>query len=499
LFVKLSLYQRLSLSLFLVFLVIAGFFYFWSQQIEQSTRFESEQRLHLSLAANLASDNPLLQQGVFDHQALKNLFHSLMILGPAFEFYFVDAKGKILTYSADKSQVKRESIDLVPILKLLRNQASLPIYGDDPRNETRKKIFSAAPVFNGDNLQGYLYVIVTGEQYDDAFAQLQPHKAVELSLLLFVGGIIFLFVLLLGLFKYFTDPLRQLTQDMTRFKEAGFDKSKVQLRKWQQSSSNEVHQLGCVFEQMVEQIDNQLERLQQADIHRRELLAHFSHDLRTPLASLQGYIETIALKGDALAKDEQQRFIGTALKNAQQLKKLIDQIFELAHLEDGQVSLNLETFNLAELIWDIVAKFSLQAQRKNIRLQVLPEQCHVQVYSDIGKIERVLSNLLENALRHTPENGEILIEIKESIDASNNQCQISVKDNGTGIKAEEVAYIFDARYRASNAIEDKGKHTGLGLAITKRLLELLQSDIRVNSQLGQGTTFAFNVRKVSTS
>lgn len=498
---KLSLYQRLSLSLFLVFIVIAGFFYVWSQQIEKNTRFESEQRLHLSLAANLASDNPLLQKGVYDHQALKNLFHSLMILGPAFEFYYISPTGKILTYSADKSQVKRKNINLVPLLQLIRNQAPLPIYGDDPRNSQRKKIFSAAPVFDGSDLQGYLYVIVTGEQYDDAFAQLQSDKAIELSLLFIAGGIVFLFIILLGLFRYFTNPLRRLTRDMTRFKEAGFDKSKVQLQSWQLNGTNEVHQLGSVFADMVEQINNQLVRLQQADIHRRELLAHISHDLRTPLASLQGYIETIALRGNNLAKNEQQQFIDTALKNSQQLKKLIDQIFELAHLEDGQVSLNLETFNLAELLWDIVAKFSLQAQNKQINLKVIPEASHVQVYSDIGKIERVLSNLIENALRHTPKNGEILIEIKENLDkikgSSDNQCQISVKDNGTGIKAEEVAYIFDARYRASNAIQDQGKHTGLGLAITKRLLELLQSDISVNSEFGQGTTFAFNVRKVS--
>ena len=496
---KLSLYQRLALSLFLVFIVIASVFYFWSQQIEQKTRFESEQRLHLSLAANLASDNPLLQQGVYDHKALKNLFHSLMILGPAFEFYYLDPEGKILTYSADKSQVKRKQVNLVPILQLTRNQKSLPIYGDDPRDAQRKKIFSAAPVFNGSDLQGYLYVIVTGEQYDEAFAQLQQSKTIELSLLFFAGGIVFLFVILLGLFRYFTNPLRLLSRDMTRFKEAGFDKNKVKLKSWQSHGTNEVHQLGNVFADMVEKINDQLQHLQQADIQRRELLAHFSHDLRTPLASLQGYIETIALKGDSLTKNERQQFINTALKNSQQLKQLIDQIFELAHLEDGQVSVNLETFNLAELLWDIVAKFSLQAEQKNIRLKVSPEECQIQVYSDIGKIERVLSNLIENALRHTPEHGEILISLQENNSDNENQCQISVKDTGTGIRSEEIAYIFDARYRASNAIEDKGKHTGLGLAITKRLLALLQSDISVKSKLGEGTTFAFYVRKVELS
>lgn len=491
---KLSLYQKLALSLFGVFILIALVFYFFSQYIEQQTRFESEQRLHLSLAANLASDNPLLQQGVFDHKALKNLFHTLMVLGPAFEFYYLDPTGKILTYSANKSQVKRKQVDLVPILQLTRNQAPLPIYGDDPRHFTRKKIFSAAPVFNGQDLQGYLYVIVTGEQYDQAYAELQTDKTIELSLLLTTGAILFLFIVLLWLFHYFTNPLRRLTQDMKNFVASGFDKSKVQLTKWQKNSSNEVHVLGNVFAQMVAQINSQLLRLQQADLHRRELLAHISHDLRTPLASLQGYIEILALKDKQLSEAERQKYIQIALRNSSQLKKLIDQIFELAHLEDGQVSLNLEPFNLTELLWDVVAKFSLQAEQKNIRLKVHPESSQIQVYSDIGKIERILSNLIENALRHTPENGEVLITIEESHD---NYCQISVKDTGTGIKMEEIAYIFDARYRASNATQNKGQHTGLGLAITKRLIELLQTEIRVQSQLGQGTVFMFNLRKVS--
>ena len=491
---KFSLYQRLALSLFAVFIAIAIVFYFFSQYIEQQTRFESEQRLHLSLAANLASDNPLLQQGVFDHQALKNLFHTLMILGPAFEFYYLDPTGKILTYSADKSQVKRDSVDLVPILQLTRNQAPLPIYGDDPRHLNRKKIFSAAPVFNGQKLQGYLYVIVTGDQYDQAFADLQADKAIELAMLFSAGAMLFLFIILLGLFRYFTNPLRQLTQEMKNFVASGFNKNKVQLNQWQKNSSNEVHELGSVFVQMAEQINNQLARLQQADIHRRELLAHISHDLRTPLASLQGYIEILALKGDKLTVAERQKYIQVALKNSSQLKQLIDQIFELAHLEDGQVSLKLEAFNLTELLWDVVAKFSLQAEQKKIRLTVQPQSSQVQVYSDIGKVERILSNLIENALRHTPENGEVLIAIDENCE---NQCQISVKDTGTGIKAEEVAYIFDARYRASNAVKSKGQHAGLGLAITKRLIELLQTEISVKSQLGQGTIFMFNLRKIS--
>lgn len=493
---KLSLYQRLSLSLLLVFIMISTFFYFWSQQLEQKTRFESEQKLHLSLAANLAHDNPLLQRGIYDQNALKNLFHTLMILGPAFEFYFVDPTGNILTYSADASLIKRNKIDLVPLLQLTKNKASLPIYGDDPRHLTRKKIFSAAPVFNENNLQGYLYVIVAGEKYDNAYDQVQSNKQVEVSVVLAVTALFFLFVVMMGLFRYFTNPLRHLIKDMQAIKKVGFDQSKVDIKKWKVNSQNEVHQLGSVFQQMIAQINQQFDQLKQTDVHRRELLADISHDLRTPLASLQGYVETISLKGDDLSSIQRQNYINTALKNARQLKGLIDQIFELAHLDGGQVTLNLETFNLGELLYDVVAKFSLIAQQKNIKIMITPAHCDVQVYSDIGKLERILSNLIENSLRHTPAQGEIVLQVNE---INENQCQVLVKDNGTGIKAEEVAYIFDARYRASNATQKDGKHNGLGLAITKKLLELLQSDIRVKSALGEGTSFSFNLRKISIS
>jgi signal transduction histidine kinase len=307
------------------------------------------------------------------------------------------------------------------------------------------------------------------------------------------GAMLFLFVVMLGIFAYFTRPLRRLSKDIKALRAVGFDKSKVNLAKWMPNSRNEVHQLGEAFEQMVKQINQQFDMLQKNDEHRRELLADISHDLRTPLSSLQGYIETLELKSDKVSKDQRQKYVEIALKNAQQLKGLIDQIFELAHLESGQVSLNLEAFNLAELLYDVVAKFSLQTSAKNIDISIVPECSYTQVHSDIGKLERVLSNLLENAIRHTSEEGKITLVITE---INQNQCQLTISDTGTGIKEEELLYIFDTRYRGSNAVQDKEKHTGLGLAITKKLLELLKSDIKVTSTLGEGTAFSFNLRKI---
>ena len=149
---------------------------------------------------------------------------------------------------------------------------------------------------------------------------------------------------------------------------------------------------------------------------------------------------------------------------------------------------------MAELLHDIVAKFQYRLNAKKIQLIIEPFECEFMVNTDIGKLERVLSNLLENAIRHTSDSGKITLVITE---INLNQCQLTITDTGTGIKEEELLYIFDTRYRGSNAVQDKEKHTGLGLAITKKLLELLKSDIKVTSTLGEGTTFSFNLRKIS--
>lgn len=172
------------------------------------------------------------------------------------------------------------------------------------------------------------------------------------------------------------------------------------------------------------------------------------------------------------------------------MNELIDQIFELTHLESGQVNVELETFNLSELIYDVMAKFSLQAGEKDVAINFQQTQHYSQVCSDIGKLDRVFTNLIDNALRHTPSGGNITIVVD---DIDEQYFSVKIKDTGSGIKAEEVAYIFDARYRASNAT--KGKHSGLGLAITKKLLNYLNSDIQVCSEFGQGTSFKVQLRK----
>lgn len=493
---KLSLYQRLAISISTAFIIIAYLLFWWSSSLAEHSKHQAEQKLHLDLAKHLAGDNPLLQDGVYDKPALENLFHTLMLLGPSFEFYFIDPAGKILTYSADANKIKRKSVNLAPLVELISSTEILPIYGDDPRHLNRKKIFSAAPIYSdqeAENLQGYLYVIIGGEIYDTIFSRVKEDQQLQQNGVFLLVTLVLVLILLLVIFRFFTAPIRLLSKEMLALKQHKFNQEKVSLTTWNNNQSNEVHQLGNTFNEMVEQINTQLNQLNENERLRKELLTHLSHDLRTPLAAMQGYIETIAIKGDEITSGEREQYIATVLRNSNQLKLLIDQIFELAHLEDGQVSVNLETFPIGELIFDIVAKFALKASEKNIRLNLNPQQCSYLVYSDIAKLERILTNLIENAIRHTPEHGAITIDVEQLED----KVKVSVIDTGTGISNKDLAYIFDARYRASNANGDKSRHVGLGLAISKRLSLLLNSELKVASELGKGSQFSFSLQSVT--
>ena len=491
----LCFFQRLSLSLVAIFIAISSLYLYWLADLHKVTKSEAEQRLHLELAAHLVGDSPLLKTGAYDYDALKNLFHTLMILGPNFEFYYVDPNGKVLTYSAKPDKVKRTQIDIVTIHTMLNSDVQLPVFGDDPRSENKQKIFSVAPVKNGDVLQGYLYVIIGGEIYDSIWDNLQQNQVVSQFIVGGMAALVFLLIVIIVLFRWFTMPMRKLANAMEKVRESDFRQVPQILEKriWDKKSKDEIERLGAICQEMLGHIHYQFETMKNLDDQRRTLLADLSHDLRTPLANLQGYIETLSINGAKLPEDERARFVDISLKNARNLKKLIDQIFELAYLESGQVKLNLETFPLGELLQDILSKFALKADSRHVKLKLEPEKFDFHVYADIGKLERVLTNLIENAIRHTPENGTVTIRTLSQDDS----IRVSVVDTGVGISKNEVAFIFDARYQASNSKPDRNLHVGLGLAISKKLIKLQNSDIFVESKLGEGTSFMFDLKRAA--
>jgi predicted ATPase len=222
---------------------------------------------------------------------------------------------------------------------------------------------------------------------------------------------------------------------------------------------------------------------------RRDLIANVSHDLRTPLVSMRGYLEVLQTKGDSLAPETRQQYLGIAVRQSEHLASLIDGLFELARLDFKGMRLNCEPFSMAELASDVLQKFQLLADDKQIvlRLEGLPRLPFVE--ADLGLLERVLDNLIGNAMKHTPAGGRVCVRQW----AKGEQLVTEVADTGGGIASAELPFVFDRFYRGTNGRTRSSGGSGLGLAITKRILDLHDSRIHVESDASTGTCFTFSL------
>ncbi len=483
-----TLYARLALALFVLLCLVGGIFLVAALYSAHLYQQEVAQRLNLELAAHIVDEHVLLENGRVRQQGLEALFHDLMIINPSLEFYLLAADGRVLSYSAAPGKVVRERVGLDPVRRMLAGGASLPVLGDDPRNHERQKAFSVAPIISAGEVQGYIYTILGSEQVDHV-AELLDHSLIMRWSAVAVGAAL-VCALLAGLlvFAYMTRRLRRLNGDMQAFRRQYFT-APVSVPAAAGSATDEIDQLGQSFHEMARHILAQVERLRETDSLRRELVANVSHDLRTPLASLQGYLETLTLKDQELTDAERRTYLETASRHADRLTRLVFELFELAKLDAREVQPNREPFPLAELVQDVTQKFRLRAEQQGVRIEVdaMPDTPFAE--ADIGMIERVLDNLLDNALQHTPEGGEIRVRIVDD----KGRVSVRVKDTGSGIPEQELPHIFERFYRKASVSTDNGGGAGLGLAIAQRIVELHGSSLSVESALNRGSEFAFSL------
>ncbi len=364
----------------------------------------------------------------------------------------------------------------------------MPLRGVDPRNPGRQKVFSAHPVMDGDELQGYLYAILGGQKYDELASTIRGSyvRQVSLGALLIILAAAFLVGLLV--FGLLTRRLVRLTSDVRRFTESGFDPAHA-LPPDGPAGDDEIGQLRRAFGRMSGKILQQFDDLKETDRLRRELVSNVSHDLRTPLSSMHGYVETLLIKNDTLDAEERRRYLEITRKHTLRLGRLVSDLFELSKLESASIHPNREPFSLAELLHDVAQEFELAAREKGIDLVIEALPKGATVVADIGLVQRVLENLLRNALKYTPEGGEVRV----TLEPRDESVAVAVADTGCGIAEADLERIFDRFYRSENAPETDGDSAGLGLAIVRRILDLHGSRITVRSKPDEGTRFEFRL------
>ena len=206
------------------------------------------------------------------------------------------------------------------------------------------------------------------------------------------------------------------------------------------------------------------------------------------MAALHGYLETLELRGERLDPAEREQFLQIALRHSQRLARLVEDLFELSKLDARDIEPQCEPFSMAELAQDVVQKYALRAQQAGIALDFSGATDQPFVLGDIALIERALDNLVDNALVHTPRGGRVTLRLSTDGDALG----VSVEDTGEGIPAQALESVFRRFYQVDNP-QRSGAHAGLGLAITKRILELHGQTIRAFSEQGQGTRFVFRI------
>ena len=477
------LYSKITM-IFMGLLVLlgAGYFFITSYTAKRYIK-EVNQQLYGSVAEHLVKETKPLVNGKPDTAATHDIMHSMMVINRSVEVYLLDTVGQIIDYVVPYKTVKRKRVDLAPVWSFIDSEGKDFILGDDPKDPDSKNVFSAAPIYENEKLSGYAYIILAGEEQEAVTSTIRGSYMLKLGFGIFLTTLIG--ALLIGLLAmwFFTGSLRKITEVVKRFKEGRMD------ARVDDSDKGDLIILADTFNEMADKIVENIEQLKSIDKLKQELIANVSHDLRTPLAIMRGYIETLLMKKNELSVTETDKYLNTILSSSSKLSTLVGQLFEYSKLEANQIEIQKEPFFISELVNDMMAKYQILAAEKNIRLEMdIPEDLPL-VFADIALVERAIQNLIDNALKFTPTGGTVKIRLN----ALDNDVEVSIADNGPGIPLKEQSYIFERYRKADNNAVSSNKGAGLGLAIVKKILEFHNSTIQVKSQPDQGAMFWFSL------
>lgn len=482
-----SLVSKLSLALVAIITVAGLSFYLVDRYSTRSYYEELTQRLNSPIAMYVTQQGPLIVDGEPNRPRLAELASRAMTINPSVEIYLLDRDGRILDHELPEESVLLQAVDLGPIRQMLAGDAVMPLRGNDPRRPDTQKVFSVAEVGSADQLEGYLYVVLGGEKYDALASDIGSSYVRRMSLGAVVAIVVVAVLIGLLLMRLLTRRLRQLSAAV---QEATASRFEIELPFTQlEGRGDEIDMLGAAFDSMSRQIRAQLDELKQNDNLRRELVSNISHDLRTPLTTMQGYLETLMIKDAQLSDSQRSEYLDIVRHHSRRLGGLIEDLFELSKLDAANLVLRSETFSLSELLQDVAQDFQLEAERKRIRLVVDVRNNVSEIYADIGLIQRVFENLVRNAIAYTPAGGEITLSVEDRT----THVAVAIADTGYGIADADLPRIFDRFYRAEQGEAYASSSGGLGLAIVKRILDLHGSRITVTSKVGAGTKFEFKL------
>lgn len=353
------------------------------------------------------------------------------------------------------------------------------VYGIYAHPSLASLLIVGYPFWFDNQVAGAALVGFSMQELENAIADMVRIAALGLL----VAGL-FAFVLIYISSQAISRPLRQLNEAAGIIASGDFEK-RLQIRGRlfsKKPSRNELGQLAHSFNTMAQS-------LQEQEKIRREFIANLSHDMRSPLTSMHGFLT--AISDGTISKEAAPRYLGIVMSETERLIKLSNNILDTHSIRDGNVELELAAFDINELIRSTILGFWQRAVEKRIIITSHFAHASDIVIADEDKIRRVIHNLIDNALKFTDADGQITVET--TANASRDKVTISVADTGRGMTDEEQKRAFDRFYKGDSTRNEDKMGSGLGLSIVKDFVRAHGSIITVESKLGNGTVFAFEL------
>ncbi len=295
-------------------------------------------------------------------------------------------------------------------------------------------------------------------------------------------AIVVVMVIMLFVTRYMTRPLKSLKAGAEKMAAGDF---KVHIEK---TTNDEVGDLVDAFNIAAQSLDN-------LDTVRNDFIANVSHELRTPMTSIKGFVEAI-LDG-VIPPEKQHEYLKKVHREITRLNGLVNELLDWARLSAGKGNFHMVEFDINRTVYTVISNLEPLIMQKNIEIVTNFEHAQETVYGDSGSLERVLINLIQNAIKFTPVDGVITVSTARCKDKD--KIQVTVTDSGIGMTEEEQAFIFERFYKADKSRSNDKKGTGLGLSIAQKILQNHNQNITVSSKKGEGSSFIFTLDRKAPS
>jgi signal transduction histidine kinase len=443
----------------------------------------STQLLNKDVAAHIAKFTSPFEGQVINSKKADSVFYNAMVLSPSAEVYFLDTSGKILAFHSPEIEIKLWTIPLLPLKRFIEKGGKVFIKGSDPKEPGNAKIFSASIVTREHKKLGYIYIILGSRKSESLVNVLYDSHIIRLAITAFIAMILLSAFLSIFYLKRMQKNFLQMTPVLERF-EAGDYSARFDFNK-----QNELLPVMQAFNKMADLLSKTIARLTKSEKERKAFIGTISHDLRTPLSIARGYTETLMLKRETgdITQEEQRHYSQLIYNKMLQIENLVKQLFELSKMESIEFIPKKEPFVLSEIVDESVNTFQMMANEKKIHLEC--RQClhHIWINADVRMIERVIQNLVENALKSTPEGGSIIASILTKGDS----VIFKIENTGDPLPNDLLQWIGNFK-KDSELLANRPTKLGLGLLIIQKTLLLHASSLHAKYENGMNV-FSFTL------